>query len=134
MGANVRLLDPAGYQGDAPDFPLPRPTKREVEVWRQLWRTPQAIAWADEPWRWLTVGHYVRQSCRLEQRDAPAVLVTAVTRLAVDIGMTPAGLRENGWAIRSAEHDANGGGTTHEQGSDNGQESARLLSLVEGGA
>lgn len=36
---------------------------------------------------------------RCEAGDAPASLFTAAIRLADQIGLTPAGLRENGWEL-----------------------------------
>jgi hypothetical protein len=72
-------------------------------VWAKLWKTPQAAAWAGESWRWPTVGQYVRWSVRMEAADAPASLGAVVMRLADQIGMTPAGLRENGWQVAKDE-------------------------------
>lgn len=96
-------LPAEGYKGRAPKFPLPDHTKREAEVWRAAWRTPQAAAWAKEPWRHRTVALWVRWSVRMEEPDASAALGNVVVRFADQIGMTPAGLKENGWTISSDE-------------------------------
>ena len=61
----------------------------------------QAIAWAEEPWRWLTIAHYVRWTVKSEAADASPSTMTQVLRLATDIGLSPAGLRENGWTIQA---------------------------------
>ena len=100
---SVRMLPSAGYTADPPDFPLPGRSARESEVWAALWRTPQACAWALEPWRWLIVADYVRWRVRMEAADAPASLGAVAVRLADQIGMTPAGLKENGWAVARDE-------------------------------
>jgi hypothetical protein len=39
----------------------------------------------------------------MEANDAPAALGGVVVRLADQIGLTPAGLKENGWKIAPAE-------------------------------
>jgi hypothetical protein len=96
-------LPRGGYDGDVPDFPLPEPLDRELEVWAAAWRTPQAAAWAVEAWRWHTVAMWVRWTVRMEDPHAGAGLGAVTVRLADQIGMTPAGLRENGWAVARDE-------------------------------
>lgn len=88
-----------GYFGAIPAFPLPEVSAREQEVWEQSWRTPQADAWSRELWRHRTVALWVRYSVRMEDPEASAALGNVVQRLADQIGMTPAGLKENGWSI-----------------------------------
>ncbi len=98
-GYTLTALPPAGFAGDVPDFPLPAATARELEVWVEAWSTPQACAWSDEPWRWRTVAMWCRWSVRMEADDASAALGNVVVRFADQIGLTPAGLKENGWKI-----------------------------------
>src|SRR5690625_722497 len=90
-----------GYRGEIPEFPLPGASERELEVWAQAWRTPQACAWSmpSESWRQRTVALWVRTSVRCEEPDAPASLLGQVHRFADQIGMTTAGLAEMGWAV-----------------------------------
>jgi len=95
----LTALPSEGYLDEIPDFPLPDMSVREGEVWEQAWRTPQACAWAVEPWRWRAVAMWVRWSVRMEAEEASAALGNVVVRFADQIGMTPAGLKENGWAI-----------------------------------
>lgn len=98
-GFSLTALPPAGYDGEIPDFPLPDALSRELEVWKEAWSTPQACAWIDEPWRHRTVAMWVRWSVRMEADDASAALGNVVVRFADQIGLTPAGLKENGWKI-----------------------------------
>lgn len=98
-GFSLTALPPAGFVGEVPDFPLPDALTRELEVWNAAWTTPQACAWAKEPWRWRSVAMWVRWSVRMEADDASAALGTVVMRYADDIGMTAAGLKLNGWKI-----------------------------------
>lgn len=101
-GLKFTALPSEGFDGDAPEFDLPEATARELEVWANLWSTPQAAAWDAEPWRIRTVAMYCRWSVRSEG-DVPAAFLGQVHRLGDQIGLTPAGLRENGWAIAADE-------------------------------
>lgn len=98
-GLSYGTLPAEGYQGEPPEWPLPASTPRELEVWREVWRTPQAVAWSVQPWRHHPVALWVRWTVRMEAPDAPAALATATMRQADAIGLTPAGLKENGWTI-----------------------------------
>lgn len=126
-GLSFQALPNEGFQGEVPDFPLmPRRVhraqfedgarfevldeestelvaRREAELWEWAWRTPQAAAWALEPWRWQTVAMWVRTFVICEGDDAKAADKGALHRFADQIGLTPAGLVENGWAIAQAE-------------------------------
>lgn len=102
-GVVFTALPAEGYGGEPPEFPLPSMTAREFAVWEQAWKTPQAAAWAVQPWRWRTVAMWVRWSVRMEDPDASAALGNVVVRFADQIGMTPAGLKENGWKIAADE-------------------------------
>lgn len=126
-GVSLTALPSEGYGGEAPDFPLMRFRvmrwehedkrrfqvtdeeateafrERETELWRQAWRYPQAAAWALEPWRWSAVAMWVRTQVVCESSEATAADKGAIHRFADQIGMTPAGLKENGWAIAADE-------------------------------
>lgn len=102
-GFKLTALPSEGYQGEVPHFPLPGMTSRELEVWDSLWTTPQACAWSMQPWRWMNIADLVRLQVRGEAHDAPVNIATVVRQLRADLGLTPAGLKENGWAIASDE-------------------------------
>ena len=134
-GFRLSALPAEGFDGDAPNFPLLNPTERELDLWAWAWTTPQACAWSlhSESWRVRTVALWVRLSARCEVEDAPAALLAQLHRFADQIGMTPAGLRENGWAIaadevgaKRAEADASAAPV--------GAAPARRLRAVDGGA
>lgn len=129
-GIVLTALPSEGYRGEVPEFPLMRFTvmrwehedkrryqvldddatesfrEREVELWEQAWTYPQACAWALEPWRWNAVAMWVRTQVVCESSDATAADKGAIHRFADQIGMTPAGLKENGWAIARDEVEA----------------------------
>lgn len=122
-GIMLSALPPAGYDGAAPDFPLMEFTvhrweyedkrrfqvrdieateafrEREQSLWAQVWTYPQACAWVLEPWRWQTVAMWVRTAVVCESSEATAADKGAIHRFADQIGLTPAGLKENGWKI-----------------------------------
>lgn len=100
-GYSLTALPAQGYSGPIPNFPLPSPTARELEVWEQAWRTPQACAWSmpSEAWRTRTVAMWTRLSVRCEDANAGAALLGQLHRFADQIGMTTAGLAEMGWKV-----------------------------------
>lgn len=122
-GYTLTALPNEGYDGEVPEFPLMTFTvyrweyedkrrfqvrddeatdafrEREVELWEQAWAYPQACAWSMEPWRWNAVAMWVRTQVVCESSDATAADKGTIHRFADQIGMTPAGLKENGWAI-----------------------------------
>ncbi|GJJ33360.1 hypothetical protein CULCOIPH002_09480 [Corynebacterium ulcerans] len=91
---------------------MPKGTPRERSLWKKIWKYPQATAWINEPWRWLTIGHYVRWVVKSEAADASPSTMTQVLRLADSIGLSPAGLRENGWVISASETEGDAAPTT----------------------
>lgn len=100
-GFKLTALPSEGYAGPAPEFPLPDASVREMTVWEQAWRTPQACAWSlpSERWRIPTVAMWVRVKVRCEDLEAPVALYGQLHRFADQIGLTTAGLAEMGWKV-----------------------------------
>ena len=100
-GYSLTALPAGGYDGPVPEWPLPDPSDRELAVWRETWRLPQACAWSlpSEAWRGRTVAMWVRLSVRCESTDAPASLLAQLHRFADQVGLTTAGLAEMGWKV-----------------------------------
>lgn len=109
-------LPSEGHKGRPPAFPLPQMKRfgtdgvnqaatkafrtREIAVWRQIWRTPQAAAWARESWRWPTIGEFCRIKTAVElDPDSNAALLSRLREYRNEIGLSPDGLKMNGWAI-----------------------------------
>lgn len=103
IGFSLTALPSEGYRGEVPAFPLPKISDREFDLWTWAWGTPQACAWAKEPWRWHTVAMWVRTSAVCESFEATAADKNSLHRFADQIGLTPAGLKENGWKIAADE-------------------------------
>lgn len=105
-GIKLTALPSDGYDGDVPDWPLePEMTTTEESYWAAAWRMPQAWAWSQpsEQWRIPSVARWVRLAVRCDELDAGAAHLAQLHRFADQIGMTPAGLKENGWAIVTDE-------------------------------
>ncbi len=102
-GLKFDALPSEGFKGDPPEFPLPDALARELELWAWAWTTPQACAWIREPWRWHTVAMWVRTAVVCESWEAKAADKAGLHRFADQIGLTPAGLKENGWKIAEDE-------------------------------
>ena len=123
-GLEFETLPASGFDGEVPAFPFPKvsvyytykdakgkPVRefdeeatqeryaRELELWAWAWSTPQAAAWSVEQWRWYSVAMWVRTAAICESEDAQAADKNSLHRFADQIGLTPAGLKENGWKI-----------------------------------
>ena len=77
-----------------------------MEFWEALWCTLQAAGWAGQAWRWQELGNFVRLSVRMEATDSPPSLMTPWLRMRTELGLSPAGLKENGWQIAAAPIEA----------------------------
>lgn len=125
-GIKLTALPSDGYDGDVPDWPLPGRSvyyfdsekarhldeaatdaisDRELELWEWAWSTPQAWAWSQpsESWRLHIIAMWVRTFVLCESSEATAADKGSLHRFADQIGLTPAGLKENGWAIATDE-------------------------------
>ena len=124
-GLSFTALPAQGWDGVPPEFPLPRRevfvltdkvrvfderateqvAEREAALWAWAWRTPQAAAWAQpsEAWRLHTIAMWVRTAVVCESSEATAADKGSLHRFADQIGLTPAGLRENGWSVARDE-------------------------------
>ena len=128
-GLVFSALPAEGWSGPVPAWPLPRlavffesfedgkkvrvfdeseterVAARERELWGWAWGTPQACAWAQpsESWRLMSIAMWVRTYVVCEGPGASAADKGSLHRFADQVGLTPAGLRENGWAVAADE-------------------------------
>ena len=115
LSGSLTMLPSEGYDKRAPAFPLPQTKRetpaatkafraREVAIWRNNWKMPQAAAWALEPWRWSTIGEFCRiKACVELDPDSNAALVSRLREYRNEIGLSPDGMKINGWAIAPNE-------------------------------
>lgn len=96
-------LPAAGRTGRAPKWPMPRNTdrtaaKRETELWRDLWATPQAFAWEQLGWT-RVVARYCRLVIICEGPESTAALLGEVRQLEDRLGLTPMAMRRLQWEV-----------------------------------
>ena len=158
-GFKLTALPAEGFTGEVPEFPLPARRvyytyrddgavvreldesataavgERELELWAWAWGTPQACAWSmpSESWRLMTVAMWVRTYVLCESSDATAADKGSLHRFADQVGLTPAGLRENGWAIKADEPVAEES-PSQASAPDAGAPPVRRMRVVAGGA
>lgn len=85
------------------DLPVPRLprgrewSKEERALWRNLWRSPQAVQWDDSflP----AVAAYVSHTSAVLAGTAAAWQAQEQRHLGAQLGLTPQGLAALGWAI-----------------------------------
>jgi hypothetical protein len=104
-GYKLTALPSEGFAGEAPDLAdyLIDPSKRHLAVWDELWSTPQACVWSVEQWRIPVVADLARYIVRMDLDTAPASYATAIRQLRDDLGLSTAGLKQNGWSIAADE-------------------------------
>lgn len=100
-GFSLTALPPSGFDGEAPDLTefLPSVTARHLSIWAQMWTTPQACAWSLEAWRWPVAADLVKWMVRSDDADAAASIATTIRQLRDDLGLSSAGLKQNGWKV-----------------------------------
>lgn len=115
-------LPAGGFDGEVPEFPLPRAVQfntyfedgkkvtepdadetaavwdAEIDLWNELWAKPQAAAWASLGLKF-QVAAYVRAFLESVKADAVSGMKTAVLRMETELGLSVAGMRQNGWRI-----------------------------------
>lgn len=103
-------LPSEGFQGEVPLWPLSRQGAAEQRAWADLWRLPQAAAWAHLQLA-RTLARYVRALVKAERPGAPAFLLSEVRQLEDRLGLTPMSMLRLRWEIAPpALSDAEGAG------------------------
>lgn len=91
-------LPAEGRPGEPPVWPLVKPSRRELALWRSEWRRPQAIAW-ERNGQQLEVALYVRGLAEAERPNAPAARLNLVRQAQEALGLSMPGLLRNRWRI-----------------------------------
>lgn len=116
----LTALPSEGRKGNAPAFPLPQISRfgadgvnaaatkkfrsREIEIWRQIWKTPQACWWEANEWMWDSVAEFCRIKTAVElDPDSNAALLSRLREYRNSIALSPDGLKSNGLAIAANE-------------------------------
>jgi hypothetical protein len=96
----VTMLPAKGRQGDAPDWPLDGITVGEAQLWRELWATPQAVAWESFGWT-RVVARYCR--CVIVAEELNKDAMSEARQLEDRLGLTPKSMRMLMWQIAPDE-------------------------------
>lgn len=96
-----RTLPAEGFDGDAPEWPIGEATVSEQVLWLDLWRTPQADAWADLGWT-RVVARYARLVLEAESPDAAAALLSEVRQMEDRLGLSPMAMKRLQWDVGPA--------------------------------
>jgi len=91
------------FDGEPPVWPFEPNGSDEVDMWNRLWRKPQAFMW-DRLGLGDQVAAYVRAYTESTEPEATAGLKTAVLRMETELGISVAGMRQNGWRISAESH------------------------------
>lgn len=92
----MTALPAEGRQGEPPEWPLNAPSERELDLWAELWATPQAVMW--ERMRAAhTVARYVRFSVMAERGHLPAA--TEARQIEDRLGLNPMALLRLRWEV-----------------------------------
>src|SRR5690349_15060649 len=99
--ADWRRLPAKGRTGEPPAWPMPRPSKAALELWAQLWSTPQAVAWEELGWT-RVVARYVKLVLATEKSNASSSLLGEVRQLEDRLGLNPMAMRRLYWLVEEA--------------------------------
>lgn len=93
-----------GYTGPVPDWPatLTEPTDREHARWVELWRTPQAAAWADTSQEY-TLVTLIRLEQACDRGRIPGQLVAELRHLRGELGLTLEAMAKLGMELTDDE-------------------------------
>lgn len=98
LGGKIRRLSATGHAVKTPRWPLPKPTKRELELWARLWKMPVSVAWESLGWPDV-VARYARLAAVAELPKAPGIVLIEVRQLEDRLGLSPMALLRLRWEI-----------------------------------
>lgn len=102
-----RTLPASGFEGSVPSWPIGTAVQSEIDLWWELWRSPQAAAWAELGWT-RVVARYLRLLLAAEKSDAPVSLLGEVRQLEDRLGLSPMAMRRLQWEIGEAAEVSSG--------------------------
>lgn len=100
--AATTQLPAKGRTGEAPQWPIGRPSAAEKAIWADLWACPQSVAWERLAWT-RAVARYCRILVAAEQKDATAALLGEVRQMEDRLGLTPMSMLRLRWEIAADE-------------------------------
>src|SRR5690349_6478632 len=103
------VLPASGREGEVPTFPIGDPDPRELVLWAELWRTPQAFMW-EQLHLEREVALYVRSYIAAENVEAKAADRALVLRMGDSLGLNTAGMHRLRWTIGTAAEEGQSDG------------------------
>lgn len=97
----VVYLPVEGRKGRPPAWPLDKMRKGELAAWREVWATPQAVAWERLGWV-RTVARYVRAMVEAERAERVSLMAEA-RQLEDRLGLSPIAMMRLRWEIVADE-------------------------------
>lgn len=102
-GDKVRLPS-RGRRGRTPAWPLASvETAEQASLWKQLWRTPQAVVWDEFEWT-RVVARYVAVVLKAED-ELDSKLLAEARQLEDRLGLSPMAMLRLRWTIDGAPED-----------------------------
>lgn len=90
-------------KGPTPKWPLTKPTKEELKLWKSLWDLPQSREW-EKIRDWISPAMYVRAVIRAYSGDTlNKEMMAEVRQLDAKIGISARALRNLHWEIEDPE-------------------------------
>lgn len=96
----VVTLPAAGYDGATPEWPMSTlPAGATMDLWRSLWRKPQAVMWARDGSE-RVVARYALVTVLSEDPENPnASLLSEVRQMEDRLGLSPMAMKRLMWEI-----------------------------------
>lgn len=101
-GESWITLPAEGRKGRPPAWPLDGKSKREVKLWGQEWKRPQAVEW-EKNGQEIEVAMYVRTLIASEKLDATQGMRNLLRQQQEALGISLPGLSRNRWQIGETE-------------------------------
>jgi hypothetical protein len=105
----LMVLPQGGRRGKPPKWPLPGVSGEEIDLWEQLWKLPQAVAW-EKIGSERVVARYCRLLAIAEMRESGAAAIKGVAGLLGEVrqledrlGLSPMAMLRLRWQISSDE-------------------------------
>src|ERR1035437_7182691 len=98
LGGKIRRISASGHASKAPKWPLVKPSKRELELWARLWKTPVSAAWEMLGWN-DAVARYARLLALAERPKPLAMVLIEVRQLEDRLGLSPMALLLLRWEV-----------------------------------
>lgn len=95
-----RSLPASGFDGEIPEWPLVTRPVGVDELWVELWRSPQAVVWAEGGAAHVRlVARYASVLLICEGPEATAALLSECRQLEDRLGLSPMAMKRLQWEI-----------------------------------